>query len=468
MSEENPENSAPDLTPVKTPAEEESAAGKVVEEEPKSRVGLGFLSFLLLLVAIGLVVTPFVWGMTQGFVPDAEVKSDWVTWLGDFAPYVQGFPFGVFLYVFLLEVVGVLSLRKFRPNLSGALFVCVLFAVLAAVTTYCVFLGGEHGAAPLAMGSLMGVHLWGSLFFAVVVIFAFLAKAWARLSGRGNVFYPIVMILGLALGGVALHHGQLLTNGKDVLSDFERLAGVELTPWTKEQAEEELLEMEGEVEEKEELSEAETVGEVVGEELPAEEEEASEVGGTGEEAPVDVDEKIEVVEDAEPVEEPAGGGESDGSEEATPGVAGEKAEPEAEVKVVEEVPVVEEAEEVVEEVPVVEEAAEVVEEEAQVIEEVIENEVEVSEGEKVEEAEVNLEKLPEPEPVVEEAVSEVQEVESAVEEVVEDAKDEGEEILKGEGGEAVEEVLEEVEQSAQDAALELEKQVEEVLEKVQQ
>lgn len=208
--------------------------GGKLEELPQKAgagavMGMKVLTGVLLLMAFALAVVPFQWGMKEGYVPDDSKVTPWLSWMGDMHVLVLHLPIGIFFYVAAMEFFGLLSFRKFRPNLSGALFLCAMTAVVAVVFGYFYFLKGDYGAAKLEWTSKMGMHMWFSILFAILTILAFLAKAWARVGGKGNIFYPILMMLSAAALGYGAHNGgELVHRDKDIIGDFEELTGLDL------------------------------------------------------------------------------------------------------------------------------------------------------------------------------------------------------------------------------------------------
>lgn len=192
----------------------------------KSGAGLGFLTILLFLVAAAMLATPFLWGLKdlKSMAPDPSVLNEWTEWSGDMHLLLLHIPIGLFVYVFGIEILGLLSFRKFKPNLSGALFCTVLSSLLAIGTGYLLFLQGDQGNAPYKdFDSAMGMHMWTMILFGVFIIFSFVAKAWSRHNEKGSVFYPLFMLLSAAALGFGAHNGGALIHGKakaDSLVDF--------------------------------------------------------------------------------------------------------------------------------------------------------------------------------------------------------------------------------------------------------
>ena len=212
MSEENDTPEEDFAAPVPEP-EEETATPE------KSSGGLKFLTILMLLAVVGLFAFPFIWGLDgkdkMAVSPDSSVLNDWLLWLGDLHLVILHIPIGIFVYVLAMEIFGVFSFGKFKPRLRGALFLNVLFGIVAVVFGYFYFLRGEYGNAPLEFaleGNNMGMHMWLSILFTVFVIFAFISKMWSVHQNKWSPFYPLFiivatasMLLGAHMGGQLVH-----------------------------------------------------------------------------------------------------------------------------------------------------------------------------------------------------------------------------------------------------------------------
>ena len=223
--EQYPEPSIPE-----TPASLEPMVAVEEEEQntdppaKKSSGGLKFLSFIMFALAIALIAMPFVWGLEdkKAVVPDSSVLTPWLTWLGDMHFVVLHIPIGIFVYVFSMEIIGLLSFRKFKPHLGAALAINAISAIVAAVFGYFLFLQGDR-AAPLEFdleGNPMGMHMWLSILFAVFVVFSFISKMWSRHHGKWSPFYPLFMLVAAASMTVGAHFGgEMVHPDKKVLED---------------------------------------------------------------------------------------------------------------------------------------------------------------------------------------------------------------------------------------------------------
>lgn len=226
MSDDNdftPE--APFSSTADTEATEEAAPEEVASKKPAG--GLKFLSFIMFALAIGLMAMPFVWGLkdkkTEG-IPDSSVLTPWLSWMGDLHILVLHIPIGIFVYVLSMEVIGLLSFRKFKPHLGAALAINAVSAIVAVVFGYFLFLQGDRGNAPLDFDfekNAMGMHMWLSILFAVFVIMAFVSKMWSCHQDKSSPFYPLFMMIAATSMTIGAHMGgELVHTDKDIVGDF--------------------------------------------------------------------------------------------------------------------------------------------------------------------------------------------------------------------------------------------------------
>lgn len=228
-SDDTPFSSEADSINDATPAKAFEDAS-VVSADPKPAGALKFLTVIMLLLAVGLIAGPFIWGLEdlKTIKPDSSVLNDWLEWLGDLHLVILHIPIGIFVLVFTMEIFGLLSFRKFKPHLGGALALNSVFAIIAVVFGYLLFLQGDQGNAPLTWdweNNLMGMHMWLSIAFAVFVILSFLSKMWSRHHDRFSPFYPVFMLLAAASMTIGAHMGgEMVHKDKDIVGDFLVLA----------------------------------------------------------------------------------------------------------------------------------------------------------------------------------------------------------------------------------------------------
>ncbi len=236
MSDENDtqeDNFIPDATPDEALepepfTESDEHVSEEVTPKKKSALGLKFLTFLMLVMAVGLFVFPFVWGLedTKKISPDSSVLNDWLWWLGDMHVLILHIPIGVFIWVLTVESIGLLTFRKFKPHLGGTLFFASITSVIAVVLGYFYFLRGDYGPAKLEWdleGNKIGMHMWLSILFAFFVILSFIAKMWSRHNDKGSPFYPFFLILAAASMTLGAHMGGTMVHDSDIEGDFMKL-----------------------------------------------------------------------------------------------------------------------------------------------------------------------------------------------------------------------------------------------------
>ena len=204
----------------------------LAEESPsqkKSAGGLKFLTFLMLILAVGVIAFPFIWGLKDPskVSPDSSLLNDWLNCLGDLHVVVLHIPIGIFVYIFAMETLGILSFGKLKPQLRFALFLNAITAVIAVVFGYFYFLRGSYGNAPLEFSfeeNKMGMHMWLSILFAAFVILSFVCKMWAHHQQKWSPVYPLFLLLAAASMVVGAHMGgELVHTDKDIVGDLMKL-----------------------------------------------------------------------------------------------------------------------------------------------------------------------------------------------------------------------------------------------------
>lgn len=170
---------------------------------PKGTVGLMFVTISALLMAVAITILGY---LTQAG-SERLVLNDWTEFLGDLHPVVLHLPIGVFILVFTMEMVGLLSFGRWRPQTSFPLFFGVIGAVVAVIFGCLLFLQGDR-SLEVAFG-----HLWGSIAFAVLATLAFVAKIWANHSGVKSPIYGILLLMSMGTLIYSSHGGGEMTHG---------------------------------------------------------------------------------------------------------------------------------------------------------------------------------------------------------------------------------------------------------------
>ena len=215
-----------------------TAAELTPEEESSPRAkrsgGLKFLTFLMMVLGLALFVLPFVWGgefKDRAIIPDSSVLNDWLWWLGDMHVVVLHLPIGIFFYAFAMEILGLLSFRKFKPHLGATLFFAALSSIVSVVFGYFYFLRADYGPAELSWdleNNNIGMHMWLSTLASFFVILSFLSKMWSRHHEKWSFFYPLFMLFAASTMILGAHMGaRLVHKNKDVEGDFLKLIACE-------------------------------------------------------------------------------------------------------------------------------------------------------------------------------------------------------------------------------------------------
>lgn len=215
-----------------------TAAELTPEEESSPRAkrsgGLKFLTFLMMVLGLALFVLPFVWGgefKDRAIIPDSSVLNDWLWWLGDMHVVVLHLPIGIFFYAFAMEILGLLSFRKFKPHLGATLFFAALSSIVSVVFGYFYFLRADYGPAELSWdleNNNIGMHMWLSILASFFVILSFLSKMWSRHHEKWSFFYPLFMLFAASTMILGAHMGaRLVHKNKDVEGDFLKLIACE-------------------------------------------------------------------------------------------------------------------------------------------------------------------------------------------------------------------------------------------------
>lgn len=172
-------------------------------DEPRSAAGLVLITITALVMAVAVGVLPSLAGQPG----DGVGLNAWTEFLGNLHPVVLHLPIGIFVVVFAMEILGWLSMGKWKPQTTVPLFLGVVSAVVAVVCGYFLYLQGDRGRAEV------NAHLWGSIAFAVIGILAFLAKLWAGHNEARSPIYGILLLIAMGTLGWSSHEGGEMTHG---------------------------------------------------------------------------------------------------------------------------------------------------------------------------------------------------------------------------------------------------------------
>lgn len=166
----------------------------------------------VVLVLLSLALTSLVVWTEAGALTEEALQ--WGQFIGRFHPVVLHLPIGLFVGLFVLEVV---ALRQRNERLALANTIIVSLMAISVVAAACL------GLLLAANGDYSGdTHWWhkwlGIVFGAAVLLIAFLKMFTLRYAGRGMLAYRISLVGGLMLLTVVGHFGGSLTHGSDYLT----------------------------------------------------------------------------------------------------------------------------------------------------------------------------------------------------------------------------------------------------------
>ena len=141
----------------------------------------------------------------------ATIVGLWINFLGQFHPLFLHLPIGALMLVFLMELSGLLTGGKYRPNTTLGLFFAAATGVFAVVFGYCLYLTGEYPVSPL-----VEEHKRDGILFSLFLLVAFILKYTADVKFTGKAFKG-VYFSSLAATGVMMmsagHHGGEISHG---------------------------------------------------------------------------------------------------------------------------------------------------------------------------------------------------------------------------------------------------------------
>jgi uncharacterized protein YhaN len=173
------------------------------ENNQKGNGGRILLTILVLALAATTAAIAY---LREGkFVQELLAKDEWMSQLiGNLHPILMLFPLGLILLVLLVEVLGWLSFRKWKPVTVLALFLVVITTVLASVSGLVLIkLEGNSG-------SDWTQYLWYGIGAMAAFALSFLCKIWGQNRNSSGIFYALFLLGGIA----ALSYGGYIYGQK--------------------------------------------------------------------------------------------------------------------------------------------------------------------------------------------------------------------------------------------------------------
>jgi len=179
------------------------------------------LSIFGVLVALGLVITPFLVGPPHG-----EKMPDLVRFLGHFHPVILHLPIGVFALILVHELAAIVRRRRVADPEESTfpLFFGAVSAVVAVVAGFLLY----QGEVQFKGSELVERHLWGGIAFAVAAIGTWICKEWTLATGGHAIFYRLLLFGSVGVMAFASHEGASVTHGEDYLTEY---APVPIRQW---------------------------------------------------------------------------------------------------------------------------------------------------------------------------------------------------------------------------------------------
>lgn len=169
------------------------------------------LSGAAILLAISVALIPIIFpGPGDGY----ELNK-WEEFAGNMHFVVLHIPIGIFVWVFILELLGVLSFGKYKPATALPLFFGVVFGVIAVVLGYYLYL--SEGS----QDDLITKHMWGSIAFVVLGALSYMTKISSLRTGTTSPVYVVMICATMATMVVAAHWGGESVHG-NLLAPLER------------------------------------------------------------------------------------------------------------------------------------------------------------------------------------------------------------------------------------------------------
>jgi uncharacterized membrane protein len=168
------------------------------------------------MIALVAIAVPLLW---PG--PDAAQLNPWTEYIGSLHPLILHMPIGIVILVVTLEVLGWMSLGRYKPQTTVPLAIGLLSAVAASILGYLLFMTGDYGKGTLDRG--IGQHLWGTITFVVLLSAAFTAKIWNVYDGKKPVLYGCLLMAAIGALTLGAHKGAVITHGSDPVDGLMNL-----------------------------------------------------------------------------------------------------------------------------------------------------------------------------------------------------------------------------------------------------
>ena len=177
--------------------------------EMKNRKAFGVIMVSSILVALGMSLLPWMGTIGMANPKTADEIGLWINFLGKFHPVFLHLPIGAIVLVFSMEVIGLFSSGKYKPNTTVALAFAAGTSVFAVVCGYFLYLTGKFE------GPLVEEHKRDGIIFGVLVIASFLLKFSYELKVcswiKPTYWIMLIATIGAMIG--AGHHGGEITHG---------------------------------------------------------------------------------------------------------------------------------------------------------------------------------------------------------------------------------------------------------------
>ena len=160
---------------------------------------------------------------------DHEEPSELALFIGRFHPLIVHLPIGGLVLVFTLEVLSLLTARKWKPRTLGPLAFTAVTSVAAVACGY--LLGAETSEAELLW------HFRWALIFTALVLLTLVLRVVSARGGAGAGLLSVITMLGcVAAMSIAGHLGATITHGPRYVTQYapasikpslEKLLGLE-------------------------------------------------------------------------------------------------------------------------------------------------------------------------------------------------------------------------------------------------